>query len=191
MKVPLYILGFLIKHGPQHGYKLKQVITEEVSRFAQIKQPTIYYHLERMAKNGLVTFKAEQEGNRPERSVYRITRKGRTSFLEHLNNALKKRYVPEFILDAPLYFLKSLDTNKTIDALEKHAKTIDGMISEFLLYSTEVLLSLEGIDATMMRSILNHHIYHYQVELKWAHETIKYLEKIREDEKEEEIEQSI
>lgn len=178
MKVPLYILGFLIKHGPQHGYKLKQIIAEEVSEFANIKQPTIYYHLDRMEKNGFVTSKSEQEGNRPERSVYKITRRGRLEFSKHLEKVLKSDYSPEFLIDAVLYFFESLEKEKAIEVLQKKEKRLDATISELLLNSTEILLMLEGNQASITRSIFNHKLYHYQIELKWIRETIKSLEQL-------------
>lgn len=178
MKVPLYILGFLIKHGPQHGYKLKQIITEEVSTFTKIKQPTIYYHLERMLKDGLVTSKAEQEGNRPERSVYKITRKGRAAFAKHLDKALASNYEPEFLLDAVLYFISAVEKEKALEVLRKKEKVLDAEVSELLLKSTEVLLLADEKESAIMKSIFNHRIYHYQIELKWVRETIKDIERM-------------
>lgn len=49
MKVPFYILGLLMRYGPQHGYNIKQLVSDGISDFAKIKLPTIYYHLKKPA----------------------------------------------------------------------------------------------------------------------------------------------
>ncbi len=41
----LYILGIIKRHGPIHGYDIKQILDEHVSDFVHIKLPNIYYHL--------------------------------------------------------------------------------------------------------------------------------------------------
>jgi len=48
------ILGLLQRFGPQHGYYIKKLISEELADFTQIKLPTIYYHLEKMNADGLL-----------------------------------------------------------------------------------------------------------------------------------------
>ena len=63
--IPLYVLGLLQRYGPQHGYQLKKNISEELEDFTQIKLPSIYYHLEGMAKNGLLSASSEKTDNRP------------------------------------------------------------------------------------------------------------------------------
>ena len=56
--IPLYILGMLLRYGPQHGYQIKKLLAEQLADFTDIKLPTIYYHLEKMEASGLIT--AEQ-----------------------------------------------------------------------------------------------------------------------------------
>ena len=37
--IPLYILGFLLRYGPQHGYQIKKLISEQMADFTSIKLP--------------------------------------------------------------------------------------------------------------------------------------------------------
>ena len=46
LMIPLYILGLLLRFGPQHGYQIKKLLEEQLEDFTQIKLPTVYYHLE-------------------------------------------------------------------------------------------------------------------------------------------------
>ncbi len=80
MKIPFYILGLLQRFGPQHGYQIKKIIAEQLADFTQIKLPTIYYHLERMAADGLLSANLEKDSRRPEKTTYTITGKGKTAF---------------------------------------------------------------------------------------------------------------
>lgn len=79
--IPLYILGFLLRYGPQHGYQIKKRMSEQMADFTNIKLPTIYYHLEKMERDGLISAEELREGLRPEKRVYQITPEGKERFL--------------------------------------------------------------------------------------------------------------
>lgn len=80
MSVPFYLLGLLIRFGPQHGYRLKQMVEDEIADFAKIKMPNIYYHLNKLCEEGYLNSIQNREGNRPEKSVYQITDEGKAYF---------------------------------------------------------------------------------------------------------------
>jgi DNA-binding PadR family transcriptional regulator len=180
MKVPLFILGFLLKNGPSHGYRLKQDITDETSYFTEIKQPTIYYHLEKLLKKGFIISKREQEGNRPERDVYQITKTGIDYFAGLLDKAIKETYSSDFLIDPVLYFVDYYPVDQIIESLTKQVQILDTAIGELLLKNTEIELEKDGDEAMVARAIFNHKLYHYQVEIKWLRETIDQLNKIKE-----------
>ena len=124
MKIPIYILGFLKRYGPLHGYRLKGLIGEMVSDFTQIKLPAIYYHLEKLEKKGLVYSEKEQDGKRPERSVYAITKTGEEEFSRMLVVSMDSLYRPEFDIDSSLYFFDSLDKDSVIETFNRHEKIL-------------------------------------------------------------------
>jgi len=80
MQIPLYILGLLMRFGPQHGYRIRKIIGEELADFTGIKLSVIYYHLEKMEREGLLHGIREKISGRPEKTRYSVTQAGRAAF---------------------------------------------------------------------------------------------------------------
>jgi len=73
----LVLLGF-IQEKDCSGYDIiTQIRKRELDRWAKISTSTIYNRLARLEKNAFVTGRSEREGNRPERTTFTITDKGR------------------------------------------------------------------------------------------------------------------
>ena len=175
MKTPIYILGFLMRHGSLHGYKIKQLIAERASDFARIKLPTIYYHLEKLQTNGFVTSKVEKEGKRPDRFVYTITKSGKSHFKEILTQALHTRFETEFEMDAALFFFETLEPEDIHGALEDHKSYLTDGIKHIKMHRKEVLDIVPPAIKSMARAIFNHHLVHFEAELKWVNVTLSDL----------------
>ncbi|WP_243158096.1 PadR family transcriptional regulator [Aminipila terrae] len=112
MKIQFYILGLLLRYGPQHGYMLMQKVEEQISDFAHIKLPAIYYHLDKLNQNGYISAACQKDGNRPEKTVYSITAEGEKYF----DGLLKKMQAEELKLELPfdgiIFFrIKSMKTS--------------------------------------------------------------------------------
>ncbi|HEX9059575.1 MAG TPA: PadR family transcriptional regulator [Clostridia bacterium] len=175
MKIPFYILGLLLRYGPQHGYRLKQIIEETVSDFAKIKLPTIYYHLLKLKEKGYVTDTLDKEGNRPEKLVYSITPSGSEFYNSLFYKQLSETYSPEFTLDGVLYFkdtisnedlkkalsIKKQELQRTIENVAKHKEITLNHIHEHGKFSTE--------------SVFDHHLMHLEAEYRWLEKTIEGL----------------
>jgi DNA-binding PadR family transcriptional regulator len=182
MKIPLYILGLLKRYGPQHGYRLKQLVGDEVSDFARIKPSAIYYHLQKMEEKGYVRANYEQEGRRPERSVFAITGVGIEEFSAMLDNALGSEYRVEFLCDACLFFADSLDAGHMSTAMRIREKRLNWILQEIEDHRDEVLAGLNGAERVTAGLLFSHHINHYRAELEWASEAISELNKLDEEE---------
>lgn len=100
----LILLG-LLKGSPQHGYEIKRKIKEILSLFAGTDLKSIYYPLQILEKNGLVTKRMSKVGRRPQRLVYTLTKKGEYRFDELLSKSFLDFKRPQFSLDLSLYFL--------------------------------------------------------------------------------------
>ena len=175
MKVPFYILGLLMRYGPQHGYNIKQLVSDGIADFAKIKLPTIYYHLEKLAGNGYIDSNVEKDGNRPERIVYSINESGIKYFNSLLNKILHENYNVEFDFDGALYFHSFTDKNTIINNLRKQKEYIQNQLKELIVHKENALNNLLPEYRIYCKSIFNHHIYHFETELKWIEETIKEL----------------
>ncbi|MBN2399950.1 MAG: PadR family transcriptional regulator [Candidatus Aminicenantes bacterium] len=176
MKTPLYILGLLKRHGPQHGYQIRKNIAERVADFAYIKLPTIYYHLEQMEKKGLVSSTKSREGNRPERWVYDLTSAGEKELQKILRSFSGKEYRAEFDLDAVFFFLDFLPgRSQIIEALETQRSDLRALLANLAKHRREVSSHMSGKARSIALLLFSHHEKHYRAECSWLDEAILVL----------------
>lgn len=177
MKTELLILGHLLRHGPLHGYRLKSLIDDGAGEFAEIKLPTLYYHLERLERAEHVISEAEQEGKRPERTVYTITESGKLEFTKLMEKALATDYQAEFLLDAVFYFGDAIPIGKLIARLRNKKKFLEEAQRELEENREQMLARFSGAGTVMAKAIHRHHLLHYRAEIAWLDETINELDR--------------
>lgn len=174
MKVPLYILGFLARYGPQHGYLLKQSL-EHVSDFASIKLPTVYYHLDKMAQKGFISASQEKDGKRPDKWVYTITESGRQALQGLLEQSLTAKYEGEFLLDAAFYFSDLLTPQDMLAALTQQQEALGHDLKELLAHKKELFTQHPEYANVYSQALFRHHEYHLRAEMDWLRETLDEL----------------
>jgi len=88
MTTRLLIL-WLLAEGPRHGYRLKSILTDPGFAFwFPIEDASIYAMLRSLEKQGLARVAGEErDGNRPSRTLYRITAEGRRALARELTEA--------------------------------------------------------------------------------------------------------
>jgi len=88
MLIRLLVL-WLLAEQPLHGYRIKRALDDEgLSFWFPVEFASIYSVLRTLVKNGHAEERgAEQEGARPERRLYAITRSGRAHYRELLQRA--------------------------------------------------------------------------------------------------------
>src|SRR5581483_10626233 len=109
MSVRLFVLGVL-NEKETHGYEIKEIArTWNLDKWADVGYGSIYHALGVLEDEGLIEeVGVEQEGARPPRSVYRITERGRTSFLELLRETSQYGYQRKHSINLALTFLAQL-----------------------------------------------------------------------------------
>lgn len=167
MKIPFYILGLLQRYGPQHGYSLKRIIEEQIAEFARIKMPTVYYHLGKLKEGGYVEEKLEREGNRPEKSVYSVTDRGKSYFSELMEKQLTEPYEPELPLDGALFFSEKLSEEELVSEMKKRMSSLENRLESLKHYRNSVLENVPNPGKKSTTSIFDHHICHFEAELEW------------------------
>ena len=75
----LLLLG-LLRQQEMHGYQLYEFIERELSFCTDLKKPTAYYLLNKMAERGWIVEEQSQEGKRPPRKVFRLTAQGEAAY---------------------------------------------------------------------------------------------------------------
>lgn len=173
--IPLYILGLLQRFGPQHGYQIKKIISEQLADFTQIKLPVIYYHLEKMQKEGLLCANNKKDNLYPEKTIYKVTDKGIAEFRERLNKQLAFNYRPIFETDALFYFSDSVCAENLIGSVTQYIAKLTHIINLLDIHKKETLNMVPDQMKPMVNIIFSHHAHHYKAELDWAGETFKTL----------------
>ncbi len=171
--VPLYILGLLLRFGPQHGYQIKKLLEEQLADFTQIKLPTVYYHLDKMAAAGLVLAHTDRQGARPEKTVYEATPAGAKQFEALLRKTLHTTYRPTFDIDAGLYFADTLLPQEMLSTFAEAESWLCHTLQLIEQHKAETLACLPTQAAVGAGLIFDHHLLHYQAELTWVRQAIR------------------
>lgn len=87
----------LLRERPMHPYEMHQTLLDRhQDRLVKVRPGSLYHTVERLCAAGFVTVESvAREGNRPERTTYRITPDGRNALAERVSELLRERS-PEF-----------------------------------------------------------------------------------------------
>jgi DNA-binding PadR family transcriptional regulator len=165
MEKKLLLLGLLRNHE-MHGYQLNAMLGESVGISIKLTRPNAYKLLNKMEQDGWVTYREEQEGNRPLRRVYAVTEEGELAFQQMLRDSLASYSVPEFPSTVGFNFLELLPADEAVDLLQQRR---DKILSHF---SAVAELPAE------MRDVHPGIVYlfrFYRSEIEWLNEIIVQL----------------
>lgn len=166
----LLLLG-LLRHREMHGYELHEFINRDLTFCTDIKKPTAYNLLQKMADSGWVTETEEQEGNRPPRKVYQITTEGEETFQRILRENLKAHHQARFTDDIGLAFIDALPAEEAAKLLNERRDSLQTELNNINRPHGKAH-SRGG-----MKLILEHQIRHFQAEINWLDEVISRLTK--------------
>ena len=121
MLIRLLVL-WLLSEQPLHGYRIKRALDDEgLSFWFPVEFASIYSVLRTLVKNGHAEeLGLEQEGARPERMLYRISREGRAHYRELLRRAWSEPESPAERVQVALAALPDLPAPQLHAAL--HAR---------------------------------------------------------------------
>ena len=162
MERELLLLG-LLRSQEMHGYQLHEAIDSHLGMGVQLTKPTAYRLLNNMAEDGRVTYREEQEGNRPPRRVYAITAQGEVAFQQLLRENLANYQPVEFTCHIGLAFLDELSA---VEALPLLYRRRAGM--EELLEATRAHCEHSG----SLQLMLEHQVHLLAAELDWLDSVI-------------------
>jgi len=167
--VRLLILG-LLAGGQLHGHQIRR--TAELTGIEQwggVKVGALYGMLHRLAAEGLIEpVRTEQEGNRPQRTVYAITAEGRAELAIHRDRALTQPILHSTTVEAALKWPAGLDHKALRERLARRRDALTSALADLVasrdLYEKEGTLPASGI-AGYRRTQL-----HLEAELAWHDE---------------------
>ncbi|MCB9495607.1 MAG: PadR family transcriptional regulator [Fibrobacteria bacterium] len=167
----LVLLGFIAERESS-GYDIITAIKRrELDRWAKISTSTVYNRLLRLEKSECIKGRVERDGNRPERTIYSITKKGMT----HLRKEVVRHLVG--FNDDPRQlgyaFLFATQPREVAKQLEKHARELGHQIAaieQMIQDEPRPTLHPEGPFLNCMARD------HLQVELKYTRAAIEILD---------------
>lgn len=153
----LLLLGLLRKQA-MHGYQLIEIIDRVMASCVDLKKPTAYFLLNRMAKAGWVTSSNHKHENRPIKKVYEITQEGEKAFRELLRENLNTTIVPDRINDFGIIFSEELDDSELEISL--------------LTRQSQLMQEIDRVKSAPLHSgriqwMVEHHLSTLQHELDW------------------------
>ena len=163
----LLILG-LLQEQEQHGYQINEFIEQNLARLTTMKRPTAYATLDRLHKQGFVSVRTEQPGNRAPRKVYALTPTGEERFHTLLRANLATTHLSSST-DVGLLFLDHLSREEVIGALTTR---LDGL-SELLVMHEQVPPHGQGLGVDLA---LDHFIVILRAERDWLATTLHRLQ---------------
>lgn len=171
MNKKLLILG-LLRSQDMHGYQLHEMIENELSICVDITKPTAYYLLKKMEEDGWIIATEEQAGNRPPRSIYRISDKGEQIFYELLRENLSSYSPITFEGDIGLAFSGNLPPAETLALLTERREIIQQQLT---------LIKQTPEHPTTYQWMIEHQSRHLETELEWLDEVIQQIGKLKKE----------
>lgn len=166
MEKKILLLGLLLSHG-MHGYQLNEMLQKNPATPISLKKSNAYKLLNDMEKDGWVAHTQEQEGNRPQRRVYSVTKDGEAAFYRLLRENLSSSPSPEFPGVVGLDFLYLFPTEEAVALLENRLVIVQEKYEE-----------LDQVDLEIRQSHLASEYLHkfYANEIKWLTEIVQRLQ---------------
>ena len=165
MERELLLLGIL-RQQEMHGYQLTEFINRDLAYCTNLKKPTAYFLLKKMAEAGLIVDEVEQAGGRPERHVYRLTAAGEAEFQRLLRENLASHSSAAFADDIGLAFLDTLDAAEGRALLDARRRQIAARLDEVKTVPPH---------AGTIQLMIAHQARHLEAELAWLDEVIAGL----------------
>ncbi|WP_211246330.1 PadR family transcriptional regulator [Amycolatopsis taiwanensis] len=161
--VALTVLALLAEQ-PRHPYEMQRLIRQRRKDHAAGSPRGLYRAVERLERDGLVQ-QAEtgRAGNRPERTVYRITAAGAEWLHDQLDDLLSVPDTDTPTFATALALMAHLSPRTAARALESRAVLLEGEIAEMQAH-------LDGLSRRLHRVLLIEVEYLMalrQAELRW------------------------
>ncbi len=125
-----YILLGLIQEQPAHGYALYDRLrnTPELSLIWQVKRSKLYYLLDKLESEGLLSVSVSSQGPYPDRKVYQLTSRGKKALESWLNSpVMSSRYIRLAFL-SKLYFLLGENEEGAAVLIDQQVKICQGWL---------------------------------------------------------------
>ncbi len=174
MSARLFVLGIL-NERTSHGYDLRQIAQSwNLYEWADISYGAIYHALTTLENEGLVEQSGvEQMGERPPRTLFRITEAGRTDFGKALEKAILTEDRVRHPVNLALVFLAILPPQERVALLEERLRRLEKRYQAVLA----IRQSLQPLETTAPAAVaaVDHDLGHLTFEKQWTQNLIAHV----------------
>jgi DNA-binding PadR family transcriptional regulator len=164
------ILGMLAG-GAMHGYEIKKRLGSQLGPSADINFGSIYYGLKTYVSNGWVDHIRDEPGKgSPERSIYRITPKGRKQLKKLLEKNLSHTDLPLNPVELGLTFMGNLPASRTKEILSERYEKMKASYDESLEQDPPEK------ESPSARFVREYRLYHLGAEVHWMKNLLPKLD---------------
>ena len=165
MSTRLIILG-LLQERSLHGYEIKHIIETRMGDWTSIAFGSIYFALKKLTDEGLLQIEtAEQQGNRPSRTIYGITDEGRAMFLHLLRSLWETPERHYYKMDVGLFFMDALPNSEIVAYLHERIEKTDNTLQYLEKHRSTSMANPQV--PRRARWIFGHSQRHLEAELSW------------------------
>ncbi|WP_132150894.1 PadR family transcriptional regulator [Kribbella antiqua] len=127
------VLGSLVER-PMHPYEISTLLRARgKDQSIKLNYGSLYSVVSALEKNGFIeALETIREGNRPERTVYQITKSGQEEFADWLTELIGTPAREFHPLEAGLAYLPGLPPDRVAELLEQRLKAVDAEIEEIV-----------------------------------------------------------
>jgi DNA-binding PadR family transcriptional regulator len=174
--VRLFVLSVLAEHGPMHGHQIRhQAQSDRTELWTEVKVGALYGALKRLAGEGLIAeVRNERVGNRPERTVYEITDRGREALAAVHDQALRTVLVRPDPFDLALVHSGQLDEQELAHVIKDRRDALAAQHNSLRHQGEAADQWLSEAE----RMALAHLTSRLAAELRWHDELLNRLPKI-------------
>jgi DNA-binding PadR family transcriptional regulator len=172
MERELLLLG-LLRQRSMHGYQLQEFINRDLEYCTDLKQSTAYNLLKSMSDKGWVTTIQEQDGNRPPRTVYQMTKEGEAVFQQLLRENLANHTTMRLPDGIGLAFIDAIPAFEAAELLSKRRAAIQEQLTKL----QDARQHGHGHGGLLL--ILEHQEIHLNAESSWLTKVIEQLKEMQ------------
>ncbi len=163
--VNLFLLGFLME-DPMNPYELAKLLdNNDVREMIRISKPSIYKNLKKLGDNGFLIANTVKEGEMPEKTVYKINKKGREYFLKLMKQYAERDIKYHFDFNSMLINLDKVSPEKGLELINKIGEQLKIKKERYVKYIKQYsFLPLEAMMIIKQQQMLNETL------LRWLEE---------------------
>ncbi|MBB5355873.1 DNA-binding PadR family transcriptional regulator [Anoxybacillus mongoliensis] len=169
MSVKLVILGLLME-GEKHPYEIQQIVNERhMKHYIKLAAGSLYYAFEQLEKQGYVeVVDVVRDSNRPDKTIYRITEKGKQHFEQLLLEQLQKHEHIHRSIYAGLSFAAYADEEKVSAVLKQRLHETKQQLEKLKLIFEQKRPNEYVTKLYVLKGV----IMHLETEIEWLEQLI-------------------